>query len=633
MPWINQPDALGRMAGGWFGATISILAASGVPDPVTRGQAYSWQPFRSGGKAPFTWSVQTGTLPTGLSQDTSTGLISASNPTQAVGDVAVTLRVTDSAGIPVHIDIPVTFHVADPLTILGTPTSTLAVGDAYTFTPTASGGRSTKVFALTGSLPAGWTFSTSTGGIAGTAATEATVSGLNISVTDADGRAASLGTFSITITAAAGGGGGTALLFGDPLPQAAVGYDYLFKPNVVSPGGGSGSWSITAGTLPAGLTCHATNGIQGTCTTAENKTGIVMTWTDSNGATDFPAFPIRVLTPTVLTGGAGLWDAIHAATAPAYIVCDGSDWSAGGGGLDMFLNGIFVSDFVTVRAVSEATADYVFMDGSQGLIWKDWTTTSGKVGGSQGSFGMDSCDRIWIDGGQLTGTSGLGILVNASTNVKVTNNTIPGKGAGISSANSENVVVTNTHLSDISDNGAIFLGVQGSGGVLNRFMFNYNTRPATDDPDGHPDSYQWGASVGGGGRRSSDWVISYNNLDRDTGSGTQFIFIEHTDNVSVIGNACFGTYTNAISIADGDVPVIQDNWVQGFDFSAVINLRDGCISGVVNNNVANVIDIITTGDNIGCTASGNTHLDDATGSSDRSAYTAAVAARPWLPTA
>lgn len=86
----------------------------------------------------------------------------------------------------------------DPLQISGIlPGGT--VGQAYSFTPGTSGGSGTKTFALTGSLPSGLSFNTSTGAITGTPTAAGTTSGLTIAVTDTSGTAKLTG-LSITVT-------------------------------------------------------------------------------------------------------------------------------------------------------------------------------------------------------------------------------------------------------------------------------------------------------------------------------------------------------------------------------------------------------------------------------------------------
>jgi hypothetical protein len=96
------------------------------------------------------------------------------------------------------------------LAISGTPSASATNGSPYSFTPSASGGHTTYVFSLTGTLPTGLSFNTSTGAITGTPTVNGTSSGLNITVTDADGLTAALGVFSITVTT---GGASLALKF------------------------------------------------------------------------------------------------------------------------------------------------------------------------------------------------------------------------------------------------------------------------------------------------------------------------------------------------------------------------------------------------------------------------------------
>jgi hypothetical protein len=74
------------------------------------------------------------------------------------------------------------------LLILGVP-SVATINQPYSFTPSLSGGKGTKVFALTGSLPAGLVFNTSTGAITGTPTATGTTIGLLVSVTDDSGSA------------------------------------------------------------------------------------------------------------------------------------------------------------------------------------------------------------------------------------------------------------------------------------------------------------------------------------------------------------------------------------------------------------------------------------------------------------
>ncbi|MBJ7410839.1 MAG: putative Ig domain-containing protein [Phenylobacterium sp.] len=127
----------------------------------------------------------------------------ASSPyTPVSGDVgANTLKLevtaTNSQGSTTVESLPIS--IAAALSISGAPPAA-NVGIAYTFAPTSAGGHTPKTYALTGTLPPGLSFNTATGAITGTPLSTGTASGLNITVTDADGLTASLGTFSLTVS-------------------------------------------------------------------------------------------------------------------------------------------------------------------------------------------------------------------------------------------------------------------------------------------------------------------------------------------------------------------------------------------------------------------------------------------------
>lgn len=201
----NQIDNLGPFQIR-VGATGSALALYG--DPVltgTVGVSYSFQLGASGGVQPYTFAVASGTLPSGISLNASTGLVSGT-PTAAATSSNIVLRVNDAAGETVSLaPFSVTIAVAPAtLTISGTPPTTATVGTAYSFTPTAAGGVTPRTFALiAGTLPAGLSFNTGTGAITGTPTEAGSATGLSIRVTDNVGTTATLATFGITVSAGA----------------------------------------------------------------------------------------------------------------------------------------------------------------------------------------------------------------------------------------------------------------------------------------------------------------------------------------------------------------------------------------------------------------------------------------------
>jgi len=88
-----------------------------------------------------------------------------------------------------------------PLAISGTPQSATQ-NQAYSFTPTTTGGSGTRTYSRSGTLPAGLSFSSTTGAITGTPTVSGTFSGLAITVSDATG-SATLSGLSIVVAAAA----------------------------------------------------------------------------------------------------------------------------------------------------------------------------------------------------------------------------------------------------------------------------------------------------------------------------------------------------------------------------------------------------------------------------------------------
>ena len=183
-----------NLAGGSGKPRAKTLSAS---VPLTVGLMTTVSGF--GLLAPVVFGA-TGTW-TGYSLNTSTGAITATGTRTDGQVVTLTGTATGADGCVVPWTETMT-GVAAPaaLGISGTP-GAANQGSAYSFTPAASGGTSPYTFALTGSLPAGLSFSTSTGAITGTPTATGTTSGLNITVTDAVGATASLGAFSLVVSA------------------------------------------------------------------------------------------------------------------------------------------------------------------------------------------------------------------------------------------------------------------------------------------------------------------------------------------------------------------------------------------------------------------------------------------------
>jgi Subtilase family/Fervidolysin N-terminal prodomain/Putative Ig domain len=228
----------------------------------TVGQSYSQTLAATGGTPPFSWTLDSGALPAGLTLNASTGAVTGT-PTSS-GTESFTVRVTDSLSQTdtQALSIEVAPSPPPPVTISTSSLPGGTVGQAYSEGLAASGGTPPFAWSLdAGALPAGLTLNPSTGAITGaptTAGTEAFTARVSDSLGQTDARA-----LSIEVA---------------PPPQPAILTASLPGGNVGSAYGAtlqaSGgtppyTWSLDPGPLPPGLTLDpATGAISGTPTTA-----------------------------------------------------------------------------------------------------------------------------------------------------------------------------------------------------------------------------------------------------------------------------------------------------------------------------------------------------------------------------
>ena len=174
--------------------SVSITAtATTTAQSLTVGTAMtSFTPLTPGGGAtPYTYSYG-GTLPAGLSFDTSTGAVTGT-PTATYTTANVVFSVQDAHGVVANTTSTVSFTVgaASP-TITATATTTaqsLTVGTAMTsFSPlTPSGGAAPYTYSITsGTLPAGLSLDASSGAVTGTPSATYTTANVVFSVKDAN---------------------------------------------------------------------------------------------------------------------------------------------------------------------------------------------------------------------------------------------------------------------------------------------------------------------------------------------------------------------------------------------------------------------------------------------------------------
>ena len=177
----------------------SISVSAGVsttfaaPPASVVGSDYSYTLTATGGTTPYTWSVNAGSLPPGLTLS-SAGVLSGTPTT--TGSYPFSVNVIDAnngiatTSITLVVTTSVTFTFpAPPSGVVGTP---------YSVTLTAAGGTTPYTWSLSsGSLPPGLTLNTSTGVVSGTPTLAGTYN-FTAKVTDAKSKTATFAT-SITI--------------------------------------------------------------------------------------------------------------------------------------------------------------------------------------------------------------------------------------------------------------------------------------------------------------------------------------------------------------------------------------------------------------------------------------------------
>jgi hypothetical protein len=214
---------------------LTINQRESTLTPGILNQTYSLQ-FSAAGGGTQTWSVASGALPSGMTLNASTGMLSGT-PTQ-LGDSHFEVKVTDGTRSDVQ---TYAMTVVEALAIA--PASAPAeVGQPYSLALSATGGRTPYTWSAT-SLPEGLTLDPATGAISGSPTTPGTVT-VPVVVTDALGLK---NTLNLTVAVAA-----KLTFVSKPLPKGKVGRSYHGRLAVIG-GVAPRAFRILHGKLPVGV--------------------------------------------------------------------------------------------------------------------------------------------------------------------------------------------------------------------------------------------------------------------------------------------------------------------------------------------------------------------------------------------
>ncbi|MFN4095165.1 MAG: putative Ig domain-containing protein [Sphingomonas sp.] len=288
-------------------ANPAITVTAGGPLTATVGAAYNQTFTFTGGTQPFTNYQVTG-LPAGM-QAGSSGVNTVEiigTPTSA-GSFTLTVSATDaSTGTgPFGASQTFTLTVAGP-TLTMTPaagTLTAAYNTPFTQAFTASGGVGPFTYALTGTMPAGLSF---TGNSLSGAATAPGSYPVTVTATDTGSTGAG-SPFTIAQNYTINVPAPTIMISPESLPNGTVGVGYS-QTATASGGVAAYGYAVTAGALPPGLALSSGGAIAGT-PTAGGTYNFTLTATDANAQTGSRAYALTIgaaavtLPPTTLAGG------------------------------------------------------------------------------------------------------------------------------------------------------------------------------------------------------------------------------------------------------------------------------------------------------------------------------------------
>lgn len=228
------------------GSILRITSAS--LSEAVYGTEYSGMLDASGGQPPYSWSVTSGSLPSGLSLNSETGIISGA-PAEA-GSMQFAITVTDSSNKTASTELLLLVRV-DTLQITTDLIPTGAINVPYYFPLAAYGGKPPyKWEIVVGSLPNGLSLNEDTGAIYGKP-TEFYSKTIAISISDTNFHSV-YKNFDMKI-------GGVTITTGSLLPDATGSIAYSKTLTAVGDKPPY-TWAVTFGKIPDGLSIDANTG-------------------------------------------------------------------------------------------------------------------------------------------------------------------------------------------------------------------------------------------------------------------------------------------------------------------------------------------------------------------------------------
>ncbi|GAP71817.1 bacterial Ig-like domain [Candidatus Symbiothrix dinenymphae] len=295
----TQPQDTATYDEGEAAAALTVLAA-----PLADGGTLSYQWYSNGTNSTTGGTVLTGSTAASYTPSTATVgtayyyVVVTNTNTGATG--AQTTKDTSNVAVVTVTAVP---PAGTAPTITTTSLTAGTVGTAYSQTLTATGSTPITWSVTVGTLPAGLNLNASTGEISGTPTTAGAA--VTFTVQAANGTSPDdTKVLSITINAAAPAGTAPTITT-TSLPAGTVGTAY--SQTLTATGSTPITWSVTVGTLPAGLNLNASTGeISGTPTTAGAAVTFTVQAANGTSPDDTKALSITINAASVAVTGVTL---------------------------------------------------------------------------------------------------------------------------------------------------------------------------------------------------------------------------------------------------------------------------------------------------------------------------------------
>lgn len=245
----------------WFkestGSASAPTFVTTTLNTITQGVAFT-QSLVLDGTTPMSFTISSGSLPTGLTIHSTTGVISGT--ASASGAYSFTVQATNSIGSTSRVYTGTVTSSAVAPNITTTTLTSMVQGTSFSQTLSATGTGPLAWTISGGTLPSGLSMNSSTGAITGTptgtGAYSFTVQATNVAGSDTQAFTGTIGTSGTAPTIT------TTVL---NTLQAGT----SFTQTLARTGSTPMTWGISAGTIPAGLSINSSTGvISGTPTTA-----------------------------------------------------------------------------------------------------------------------------------------------------------------------------------------------------------------------------------------------------------------------------------------------------------------------------------------------------------------------------